>query len=202
MQQNRICEVCGFVAGNDHGLTIHRKKTHDLYELTCRHCGVGLTVANWLPYVKRATTRICATCWRKRDKIYQHRRNGSDKARLRSRNHAQRVKLKVFSHYSPSLLCQCNLENCWHDNQTCSVSDIRALSIDHIDGGGKMQRRTLKLQGYGSSFYRWLVTHAFPEGYQVLCMNCNWIKADLRGERLRRPNPLVTGIDTIGRSSN
>lgn len=196
MSSSHVCEVCGLVAGNAHGLTIHRKKMHGLYELTCRTCEVELTNANWLTYVKKATTRMCATCWKKRDKVYQHRRNRSDKARLRSRRYNQRVKLKVLSHYSPTLLCQCSLENCWHGNQPCPVSDIRALSIDHVGGGGRRHMQVIKGEEYGSSFYRWLIAQRFPGGYQVLCVNCNWIKADVKGERLKRPNPLVTGIGT------
>ena len=82
MGSSTVCEVCGFVAGNASGLAMHRKKMHNLYELTCRTCGVELTNANWLAYVKKATTRMCATCWKKRDKVYQHRRNRTDKARL------------------------------------------------------------------------------------------------------------------------
>ncbi len=131
-----VCEVCNFVSGNAQGLTIHRHKMHGLFELTCRFCGTELTDANLLPYVKRVTTRLCATCWKKRDKIYQHRRNRTDRARLRSRRYNQRIKLKVLGHYSPSLSCQCSLGNCWHGNQPCPVSDPRALAIDHIDGGG------------------------------------------------------------------
>ncbi len=193
MAGNLLCEVCAFQARNPHGLTVHRRRMHGLYELTCRFCGVELNEGNWLGYVKKSGSRICATCWRQRDKVYQHRRNGTDRARLRLRRYNQRVKLKVLGHYSPSVRCQCFQENCWHGSQPCPVSDIRALSIDHINGGGNKQRRELKHARDGSGFYRWLVIHGFPEGYQVLCQNCNFIKADVRGERLKRPNPLVTG---------
>ncbi len=202
MNQTHACEVCEFVSSNEHGLTLHRKKMHGLYELTCRLCGVKLTDSNWLPYVKRMGTRACATCWRNRDKTYQHRRNRSNRRRLILRMYGQRVKLKVLSHYSPSVLCQCSLENCWHGDRPCPVSDTRALNIDHVNGGGTKHVRAIKGQKHGSSFYRWLIAQEFPKGYQVLCINCNWIKADVKGERLRRPNPLVTGIGTTGRSSN
>jgi len=28
----------------------------------------------------------------------------------------------------------------------------------------------------GSRFYYWLRRQGYPEGYQTLCMNCQWIK--------------------------
>lgn len=47
-------------------------------------------------------------------------------------------------------------------------TNILALTIDHVKGGGSKHRRNL---GY-SSIYKRLAREAFPEGYQVLCMNC------------------------------
>ena len=56
----------------------------------------------------------------------------------------------------------------------CGFTDVRALQLDHIDGGGAKQVRELK--GRGWTLYRWLRKNNFPQGYQVLCANCNWIK--------------------------
>ncbi len=56
----------------------------------------------------------------------------------------------------------------------CGFDDIRALQIDHINGGGTKHRR--ELGRTGDAFYRWLRLNNYPEGYQVLCCNCNWIK--------------------------
>lgn len=49
---------------------------------------------------------------------------------------------------------------------------IDALSIDHIDGGGAKHRKGLTT----SNIYRWLIKNNFPTGFQVLCMNCQFIK--------------------------
>jgi hypothetical protein len=57
----------------------------------------------------------------------------------------------------------------------CGFSDINALSIDHINGGGSRHRRELSISS-GSSFYRWLEINDFPEGFQTLCMNCQYTK--------------------------
>ena len=73
----------------------------------------------------------------------------------------QRMKLKLFSHYSNGK-CAC---------VKCGFGDIRALSIDHINGGGTKHREKL-----GYNIYHWLIKNNYPEGFQVLCYNCQAIK--------------------------
>lgn len=54
----------------------------------------------------------------------------------------------------------------------CGETYLEFLSIDHINGGG---RKHLKQIGcYGQGFYAWLIKNNFPEGYRVLCINCNF----------------------------
>ncbi len=53
----------------------------------------------------------------------------------------------------------------------CGFEDVRALSIDHINGGGTEHRRQIH-----KNMYRWLVDNNYPKGYQTLCMNCQFIK--------------------------
>lgn len=53
----------------------------------------------------------------------------------------------------------------------CNESDLDVLSIDHLDGGGRQHR---KETGDGSNFYQWLIRSRFPDGYRVLCLNCNF----------------------------
>lgn len=52
----------------------------------------------------------------------------------------------------------------------CNESNPACLTIDHIGGGGNAERRS------GSSFYNWLKKHNYPDGYQTLCMNCQFLK--------------------------
>lgn len=83
----------------------------------------------------------------------------------RSRNRSKRIKLEVFMHYSNNEL-KCAL---------CGKNDYRVLTIDHINGGGRQHMKEIGLDGsYG--FYIYLRKHNFPEGYQILCMNCNCSK--------------------------
>ena len=74
----------------------------------------------------------------------------------------RRRKLLVLKHYGGSPPhCACCGE--WH---------IVFLAIDHINGGGKAQSRFNK----GGKIIDWIVRNKFPEGFQILCMNCNWAK--------------------------
>ena len=76
-------------------------------------------------------------------------------------------KIGILSHYSNESM------KCAH----CGFDDIRALSIDHIDGGGAPHRKKT-----GNDIYGWLKRNGFPEGYQVLCMNCQLIKRQVNRE--------------------
>jgi hypothetical protein len=73
-------------------------------------------------------------------------------------------RLAVLRHYSNGKI-ECAV---------CGFSDKRALQIDHINNDGNMDRR---LHGSGLQFYMWLERNHYPAGYQVLCANCNAIKA-------------------------
>lgn len=61
----------------------------------------------------------------------------------------------VFKHYGEK--CEC-----------CGESNIKFLTIDHINGGGRKHRKEIK-----GHLYSWLVKNNFPNGFQVLCYNCN-----------------------------
>jgi len=81
---------------------------------------------------------------------------------LRSRKKRFVLKLEVLSHYSEQgeAICAC-----------CGENEIEFLSIDHINGGGLKERKKIGRSGW--SFYLWLKSNNFPEGYRVLCHNCN-----------------------------
>lgn len=54
----------------------------------------------------------------------------------------------------------------------CGFSDVRALQIDHVAGGGT---RELKAGSRGA-YYKRVTEQAHTGKYQLLCANCNWIK--------------------------
>lgn len=61
----------------------------------------------------------------------------------------------VFDHYGRVCVC-------------CGAGPQALLCIDHVAGDGKRHRLEV-----GSRFYKWLVEHEFPAGFQVLCRECN-----------------------------
>jgi hypothetical protein len=55
----------------------------------------------------------------------------------------------------------------------CGFSDIRALQVDHVNGGGTKDKKKT------THTYFKIVVESFLKGenkYQLLCANCNWIK--------------------------
>ena len=84
----------------------------------------------------------------------------------KNRKMREKEKLTVIEHYSNGTM-KCS---------KCGFSDIRALSIDHVDGNGNQHRKQVTKGNAGWNFYRWLRLNNYPEGFQVLCMNCQFIK--------------------------
>lgn len=82
-----------------------------------------------------------------------------EKERLRSIEKNRDEKLRVLEAYGKECAC-------------CGETEILFLTIDHIDGNGNEQRRQLGIPG-GNAFYRFLRKAGYPQGYQVLCFNCN-----------------------------
>lgn len=87
------------------------------------------------------------------------------------REKGQKNKIKIINHYSRgSMKCK-----------ECGFNDIRALSVDHIDGGGCKHRKSIGRDG-GRSFYTWIIKNNYPDGFQILCFNCQSIKRFVKGE--------------------
>lgn len=62
----------------------------------------------------------------------------------------------VLDHYGRQCAC-------------CGESFNEFLTIDHINGENKNEKYRC-----GFQLYTWLVKNNFPEGFQTLCMNCNF----------------------------
>ena len=61
----------------------------------------------------------------------------------------------------------------------CGFTDIRALQIDHVYGGGhkKTHNASMLLKQIKEN----------PNDFQILCANCNWIKRVENNECTGRP---------------
>ena len=96
------------------------------------------------------------------------RRYQEDRVRILNvcRKHHQDIKKEVLTFYSNSKEPKC---------VCCGEDRLPCLSIDHIEGDGALQRKSLGASA-GAHLYRWLRKQGYPEGYQTLCMNCQYIK--------------------------
>ena len=64
----------------------------------------------------------------------------------------------VINHYTNGKNC-CDL---------CGITNLVVLTVDHINGNGNKHRSTLK----GQHIHAWLIKNNFPDGYRILCFNC------------------------------
>lgn len=141
----------------------------------CTRCNKELPLSQFQFYGKRYPQyrSMCNECWdeyckdyrskpssKSRQKLVDDTRNPED-SRRRSRATVRKNREIVLNHYgngNPACVC-------------CGESCYEFLAIDHINGGGASHKKELTLQG--TTFYAWLIKNNFPEGYQILCHNCN-----------------------------
>ncbi len=95
----------------------------------------------------------CQVCIDKRNAWYQ----GST-TQVKDKIRRDKNREDVFGHYGNE--CSC-----------CGEREPLFLAIDHTEGDGNTHRK--KIKKWGSGFFGWLITNEFPEGFQVLCHNCN-----------------------------
>jgi hypothetical protein len=107
-----------------------------------------------------------------RSKLWRQKESSKLYMRRKSKVYSIKIKVEVLSHYGNGQ-CACI---------KCGFSDVRALSIDHINGDGSTQKINGVRIHSGITFYRWLKREGYPEGYQTLCMNCQFIKRDVNRE--------------------
>jgi hypothetical protein len=79
----------------------------------------------------------------------------------------QKIRLLALQYYSNASIPFCNC---------CGEEEIKFLSIDHIEGGGNKHRREIHGKSKGGNIGHWLRNNNYPEGFQVLCHNCNMAK--------------------------
>ena len=98
---------------------------------------------------------------REKRRIYvqNHYKNNVEKYREYAKKHRIKTKMQALEHYGGAPPeCKC-----------CGEKHIEFLTMDHIDGGGRKHREEI---GSGK-LYIWLRQNNYPNGFRVLCMNCN-----------------------------
>lgn len=115
-----------------------------------RNIGQCVACGATITQAKTAATMLCATCRKER-------------TRRLVRNHMRGRRLKVLTHYSDGQL-KC---------ASCGESEYGFLAIDHVASDGAEHRRA---EPSAARLDSWLLSNGLPEGFQVLCYNCNWKK--------------------------
>ena len=102
----------------------------------------------------------CVECRGIQQRIYAQK--NKEKTRARSQKNSKKLRLSVLVYYGGDPpRCAC-----------CGELSLEFLNIDHVKGGGQAHRRQINVSS-GGHFYRWLIKNNFPEGYRILCCNCN-----------------------------
>ena len=158
------------------------------FNSSCYKCGVNLNESNWSNYYRlnadlpEELRHRCKECERQRrlkryidnreiilQKAKEWRITNAESYQKSLHQHIPYLrkyyndkKREVLSHYSPNMICV-----------VCGESNLNVLTIDHINGGGGKH-----LKSIGGNIYYWLRRNNYPSGYQVLCMNCNWLRRE------------------------
>ena len=114
----------------------------------------------------------CNTCYNKiaREKKQEFRRLNPEKAKEIQKKHRERCReqrLFVLTHYCGGAkpFCVC-----------CGEAEFKFLCIDHIHGGGNKHRVKIFGTTRSGNLAIWLFANGLPDGFQVLCHNCNMAK--------------------------
>lgn len=65
--------------------------------------------------------------------------------------------------------------------EMCGEDDIDVLDIHHINGNGNSHRKKEKV----NILSEWCIRNNFPDGFKVLCRNCNW-RENLKTDRYKK----------------
>jgi hypothetical protein len=74
------------------------------------------------------------------------------------KNYYRQLRLDAIAHYGGKCMC-------------CGETEEAFLSIDHINGGGNEHRKKVHRH-----IGLWLKKNNYPDGFQILCHNCNQAK--------------------------
>ena len=85
---------------------------------------------------------------------------GLSRQRIHQLENKGKERKKVLNYYTNGTF-QC---------KKCGCNVYELLQIDHINNDGAEHRKKVK------NIYKWLIKNEYPNGFQVLCANCNWLK--------------------------
>uniref|UniRef100_A0A6M3LCR8 Putative HNH endonuclease n=1 Tax=viral metagenome TaxID=1070528 RepID=A0A6M3LCR8_9ZZZZ len=136
---------------------------------SCSKCGKEKPTTDFCKdsYKNDGLASWCRECQSSKAKIWYA--NNRDvllsKFRLTQPDERKELKKRVLTYYGGGIMCCVK----------CQENDLRCLTLDHINGQGNAHRRLLNIKD-SKQMYRWLEKNNYPEGYQTLCMNCQFKK--------------------------
>ena len=123
---------------------------------TCNACGQTKPYSEFHRHGNciGGVTTTCKSCRAARNAVW----TAANRERVNAA--AARRRLEALRHYSttPEPSCAC-----------CGEGTLAFLTFEHIGGGGGQHRRKTG----GGGFISWLRSNGYPDGFEVLCMNCN-----------------------------
>jgi len=96
---------------------------------------------------------------KKRENMRRYRAENPTKYAEQSRKAKRKIRDQLFDIYG---------DTC----KECGFDDKRALTLDHIQNNGNVERKELGERGV----YQRARDNYLPNEYQILCMNCQFIK--------------------------
>ena len=137
------CSKCGKIKAL---YDFYRHKKHlDKCRSECKECSEE--------YTKTYRVQPKVKCIQK-----EQFRKRNEKRKQYNKNEREKLKREIIAGYGGRCAC-------------CHEYNHAFLCIDHINGQGTEHRK--QIGGNSNLLYRWLRKNNFPQGFQVLCFNCN-----------------------------
>ena len=152
-----LCECCGQRA------EVGRRKCRPHMDRDNRREAVkmntrrksGLCVACGKRRISKGSVSRCRPCL---DRTNNAERRWRPERRKKSMNYRRRLRSTALQAYGGRCAC-------------CGEAERNFLCIDHVEDNGAVHRR--EIGGTGDRIYRWLRDNGYPDGFQLLCANCN-----------------------------
>jgi len=147
--------------GRKKGCIPWNKGDIDSEEKLCPRCNRTLPRTKEYFYVdqgrKAGLYPICKECTAKlmKKRLKEH----PEVMHRQAKQYRETEKEHVFGHYGKKCVC-------------CGETNTHFLTIDHVNNDGARHRKEIGC----SKTYSWLLKNNFPDGFQVLCYNCNFGK--------------------------
>jgi NUMOD3 motif len=108
-------------------------------------------------------------------KVKEYDQRYLERRALNNRRRRQKLRMEVIAQYGS----RCASPTCRWQNEdgTLGCTDARLLQLDHKAGGGTQERGKMGVEAMWKK-----AQQDTSDAYQLLCSNCNWLKAHIKRE--------------------